>query len=55
MAETDNLDPYRLPGRARRQSGHTHPGPEADEEIEADDEIEAVTKLMGFLRQEDEG
>ena len=58
MAGSDDLDTHRLPGRAPRPS--THPGgPQADDELaraeaEADEEIEAVNRLMGFLLQ-DEG
>ena len=58
MAGNDDLDTYRLSGRARRPT--THPGgPQADEaelarvEAEADEEIEAVNRLMGFLRQDE--
>jgi hypothetical protein len=58
VAGSDELDTHRLPGRARRS---THPGgPGADEvelarlEAEADEEIEAVNRLMGFLRQADD-
>jgi len=56
---SDDLDTHRLPGRSHRPT--THPGgPQADEaelarvEAEADEEIEAVNRLMGFLRQEGE-
>ena len=59
MTGSDDLDTHRLPGRSRRPT--THPGgPGADEaelaraEAEADEEIEAVNRLMGFLRQDDE-
>lgn len=61
MAGTENLDARRLPGRTRRHSRHPaadHAGHDgydaaaADAEAEADQEIEAVTRLMGFLRQD---
>jgi hypothetical protein len=55
MAGTDNLDAHRLPGRARCHPRHAHPDElaAAEAEAEADEEIEAVTRLMGFLRQDD--
>jgi hypothetical protein len=59
VAGGDDLDTHRLPGRARRAT--THPGGLGAEEAElaraeaeADEEIEAVNRLMGFLRQDDE-
>jgi hypothetical protein len=59
MAGTDNVDAHRLPGRARRHSrhqpdGHHAPNAAAAAEADSDQEIEAVTRLMGFLRQDDE-
>jgi hypothetical protein len=62
MAESDVPDDHRLAGRTPR---NPRPGPppdsrpapatELDEEPEddADDQIDAVTRLMGFLRSTD--
>jgi hypothetical protein len=59
VAGGDDLDTHRLPGRSRLPT--THPGGLHDDEAElaraeaeADEEIEAVNRLMGFLRQDDE-
>lgn len=55
MAGTDNVDAHRLPGRARRQARRHAPDREAIDpsDAEAEDEIEAVNRLMGFLRRDD--
>jgi hypothetical protein len=65
MAERDESDDHRLAGRTRRG---TRPGPAAGvrpdretgrsedpgaTEDDTDDQIDAVTRLMGFLRSTD--
>ncbi|HKE77517.1 MAG TPA: hypothetical protein VKB57_28105 [Acidimicrobiales bacterium] len=53
MAGTDDRDDDRLPGRARR---HADDGTRSRDEPAgdgADDEIEAVTRLMGYLRSDE--
>jgi len=54
MAGTDDRDDDRLPGRARRHADH-HRTSSRDEPAGdgADDEIEAVTRLMGYLRSDE--
>jgi hypothetical protein len=65
MAESDESDDHRLAGRTRRSSRPGPPdvrpgrrptgldeGPGATED-DADDHIDAVTRLMGFLRSTD--
>jgi len=62
MAGTDDVDGTRLPGRTprRRRSGSRNGNghgraPDADRVPEAaDDEIDAVNRLMGFLRDDEE-
>jgi hypothetical protein len=62
MAGSDEVDDNRLAGRTPR-SPRREPNPEppllADDEIDPasddDTDIEAVTKLMGFLRRTDDG
>lgn len=53
MAGTDDRDADRLPGRARRRPAHSRASPDDAEPDAADDEIEAVTRLMGFLRSDE--
>jgi hypothetical protein len=61
MPGSDEADDNRLAGRTPR-SPRREPNPEpselADDEVDAadgDTDIEAVTKLMGFLRRPDDG
>ena len=61
MVESDESDDHRLAGRMPRTPRpgppDTRPAPAADPddppEDEADDQIDAVTRLMGFLRSAD--
>jgi hypothetical protein len=61
MAGSDDVDDNRLAGRTPR-TARREPTPEpsglADDEVDTapeDTDIEAVTKLMGFLRGTDDG
>lgn len=61
MAGSDEVDDNRLAGRTPRPA-RREPNPEplvlADDEADTssdDTDIEAVTKLMGFLRRTDDG
>jgi hypothetical protein len=60
MAESDESDDHRLAGRTPRSSRptpdiRTTSGADLDDtgDGDADDEIDAVTRLMGFLRSTD--
>jgi hypothetical protein len=61
MAESDEPDDHRLAGRTPRsvrpgppdaRPGHAS-GPDHEPDDDADDQIDAVTRLMGFLRSTD--
>jgi hypothetical protein len=55
MAGTDDADPNRLAGRRHKPPRRDEEPPhqaEAEDDTTADDEIDTVTKLMGFLRRD---
>jgi hypothetical protein len=52
MAGSDDRD-YRLPGRSRRHTDHSTSSPDEPDGDGTDDEIEAVTRLMGYLRSDE--
>ena len=53
MAATDDHDADRLPGRVRRRPDTTNPTRNDGDHDAPDDEIETVTRLMGFLRDDE--
>ncbi len=58
MAGTEDADPSRLAGRRSKPPLHDEAGApqvEAEDDTTADDEIDTVTKLMGFLRRDADG
>lgn len=52
MAGTDDRD-HRLPGRARRHADHSTGSRDEPDGDGSDDEIDAVTRLMGYLRSDE--
>jgi hypothetical protein len=53
MAGTDDRDADSLPGRAHRRTDRRTASRDGPDEDGADDEIEAVTRLMGYLRSDE--
>jgi hypothetical protein len=55
MSGTDEVEDIRLPGRVPRSGTRPrHTGPDLDALGRDDEDIETVTRLVGFLRDTDE-